>query len=349
MIDFTNAEIEQLVVHKVGNKQREEDNFISEELTSINLELNEMLLQYFSKSFADYTETYHFVHDIEISYNEINGMTKDIFENPDKFYENSIHILKHLYEQSNHPHIKSGELFIVEFADIIYENEDASGIGIFKAENKDFFIKLSENNKQIIINKEDGINIKKLDKGCIILNTNNDDGYRVLSVDNNNYDAEYWKTNFLGIEYIKDNNFETKNYLNLCQSFSSDVISEKVGKKEQIDFLNQTVKYFDKNEQMNTNNFANSLFENQETKDAFNSFKTQYENENDIEISDDFELSKTVFKKQKRTFKNVIKLDTNISIKLDFNNPESSEKFIEKAFDEKKEMHYYKIYFNKEI
>ena len=349
MIDFTNSEIEQLVIHKVGNKQREEDNFISEEQISVDVELNELLLQYFSKSFSDITETYHFVHDIELSYNEINGIAKDIFENPDKFYDNSVNILKHLYEQSNHPHIKAGDLFIVEFADIIYENEDASGIGIFKAENKDFFIKLSEENKQIIINKEDGINIKKLDKGCIILNKNDDDGFRVLSIDNNNYDAEYWKTNFLRIDYIKDNNFETKNYLSLCKSFASDVISEKIGKKEQIDFLNQTVKYFDNNEQMNTDEFSNSLFENDETKDTFNAFKIKYENDNDVEISDDFELSKTVFKKQKRTFKNVIKLDTNIQIKLDFNNPESSDKFIEKAYDDKKEMYYYKVFFNKEI
>lgn len=349
MIDFASAEIEQLVVHKVGNKQREEEIFVSEDLVEINVELSELLLKYFSKSFEDYTETYHFVHDIELSYNEINGMAKDVFDKPEKFHENSVHILKHLFEQSNHPHIKSGDLFVCEFTDVMYDGEAVSAIGIFKAESKDFFIKLSEKNNQIEVKSEDGISVKKLDKGCIILNTESDDGFRVLSVDNNKYDAEYWKVNFLGLDYIKDDNYETKNYLNLCKSFASDVISENVGKKEQIDFLNQTVKYFDNNEQMDTEDFTGSLFENDETKNAFNTFKKRYEATNDVDISDNFELSKTVFKKEKRSFKNFIKLDTNIQIKLDFNNPESTDKFIEKGYDESKEMYYYKVFFNKEI
>lgn len=349
MIDFTNTEIEQLVIHRVGNKQREEANLISETLTTLNAELEELLIGYFGKSFIDHTETYRFVHDIDISYNELNGISKEIFEDPGDFYNKSVLILKHLYEQSSHPHIKAGDLFICEFTGVLFDNESVSAIGIFKSERKDSFLKLSDNEKQIVIDKHDGISIKKLDKGAIILNFQEEDGFRVLSVDNNKYDAEYWKVNFLNIDYLKDEKFETKNYLNLCKSFATEVIAEKAGKKEQIDFLNQTVKYFDNNDEMDVKDFADSLFENEDTVNAFNSFKKRYEDENDLEFSDKFELSKTVFKKEKRSFKNFIKLDTNIQIKLDFNNPESTDKFVEKGYDQEKEMYYYKVFFNKEI
>ena len=53
-------------------------------------------------------------------------------------------------------------------------------------------------------------------------------------------------------------------------------------------------------------------------------------------------------KKLAGSLKNTIQLDTNIQIKLDFINPESAEKFVEKGWDEEKQMYYYLVYFNKE-
>ncbi|MBC7555548.1 MAG: nucleoid-associated protein, partial [Chryseobacterium sp.] len=49
-----------------------------------------------------------------------------------------------------------------------------------------------------------------------------------------------------------------------------------------------------------------------------------------------------------KSIKNVINLDTHIQIKLDFINPESAEKYVEKGWDEEKQMYYYLVYFNKE-
>ena len=50
----------------------------------------------------------------------------------------------------------------------------------------------------------------------------------------------------------------------------------------------------------------------------------------------------------RKKIKNVIDLDTNIQIRMDFINPESADKFIEKGWDEEKQMYYYLVYFNKE-
>ena len=52
--------------------------------------------------------------------------------------------------------------------------------------------------------------------------------------------------------------------------------------------------------------------------------------------------------KTREKIKNVINLDTNIQIKLDFINSESADKFVEKGWDEEKQMYYYLVYFNKE-
>ena len=44
--------------------------------------------------------------------------------------------------------------------------------------------------------------IEKLDKGCIIFNTSKADGYRLLSVDSNNYDSEYWIHHFVHVAVL---------------------------------------------------------------------------------------------------------------------------------------------------
>jgi hypothetical protein len=46
--------------------------------------------------------------------------------------------------------------------------------------------------------------------------------------------------------------------------------------------------------------------------------------------------------------KGIINLDTNIQIKMDFVNSDSADKFVEKGWDEEKQMYYYLVYFNKE-
>jgi hypothetical protein len=55
-----------------------------------------------------------------------------------------------------------------------------------------------------------------------------------------------------------------------------------------------------------------------------------------------------VLKKEKSKLKTEIKLDTNISIKLDVDAPEAASEYLERGYDEEKKMKYYKVYFNEE-
>lgn len=350
MIDYSNIRIEQVVVHQVGNKMREEEMIVSQELLEMEESLEMLLQQYFLKSFGEHNEIYHFVHPVEEVYNELRGISENFFEDTSLFYEASTQILTHLYDQSNHPHIKAGELFVVHFEDILIEDEIVRGLGVFKAESKDAFLRILASSQQVMLSNDHGINVKKLDKGCIVFNTDKEDGYRVVSVDNNRYDAEYWKQNFLSIDYIQDHNYETKNYVEMCKSFANDVIREKESKKEQIDFLNQSVQYFDSNDSIDTAEFSNEIFgTNDDLRQDFMNYKEAYSAENDVIIPDEFAISKLALEKQKRKIKNFIKLDTNIQIKLDFKNPNASRAYIEKGFDNDRGMNYYKVFYNNEL
>ena len=61
-----------------------------------------------------------------------------------------------------------------------------------------------------------------------------------------------------------------------------------------------------------------------------------------------FDIANKAVSDARKKIKNVINLDTNIQIKMDFINPESAERFVEKGWDEERQMYYYLVYFNKE-
>lgn len=348
MIDISAATLNQLVIHRVGNQSKDEGFFASTQVAIIDQPISELLLDYFLKHFQQASETYRFVHPVDVNMNIVYHAAKNTFDDPATLLDQSKHILQHLYDQSRHPHIKAGDLFVATFDNILLYDELVSAIGIFKAENKDSFITLKEIDDKIMINKEMGLGARRVDKGCLIMESDKEEGYRLLSIDHNNYDADYWMRQFLSMDYIKDDNFDTKAYIDFCKSFSEEVVKEKLDKKGQIDFLNQSVRYLESVDTVDVEVFKDTIFGDEELKKDFDSYKKNFESNNNLQIADQFEVSATVLKKQKKKLKSLIQLDTGIKIRLDFQNTDSVERFITKGYDTDKAMHYYKVYFNTE-
>ena len=349
MLDFSTVLINDLAIHRVGNKHNEEDFFISPSTFQMTEGLSLMMLDYFVKPFIKVEDSYQFTHEVDLSYNELNGICKDIFSNPDSLYINSVKILKHLHEQSAHPHIKTGDVFIAHFADILFQDKMVQAVGIFKSENKKSFLEIGGDADGLEIIEKLGIDIKKLDKGCFVFDIEEEDGYRVCTVDSNNYDTEYWMNEFLGIKAIENEVFHTKEYVNLCQGFAQEVINDQDSKTEEINFLNKSVKFMERNEDIDIEQFKDEVLVDNNRKEEFDQYKSMYEEQNSVAIPDAFHVSQPVLEKQKKKIKNEIKLDTNIQIKVSVNNPESTDRFIEKGYDHERDMNFYKVYFNNEL
>ncbi|TYQ00378.1 nucleoid associated protein NdpA [Tenacibaculum adriaticum] len=348
MIKRTRAEISKCIIHKVANKYNSGSNSLSESLVRFDEESYELLLPFLLKPFSAVTQSFRFSHHADVRLNELNKYTSDIFEDENTFIEHSKNIANHLYEQSNSAQIKTGDLLIVLFEGIEYKDVLTEAVGIFKIENKvDFFqTYLDDDSFDVVVQK--GISTKKLDKGCLILNSSDTEGTVVLSVDNNNYDAQYWIKNFLSVKYADDRNLHTQNYLEMCKEFSEEVIKPEYGKQEQSTFLANTVDYFKEHESVDYHGFKEEIFEEDKHKDLFEDYKKHFEKLNDVLIRNNFEVSDVVLKKEKSKFKTEIKLDTNILIKIDVDAPDASTEYLEKGYDEDKKMKYYKVYFNEE-
>ena len=338
------AAIINIALHLVGNKTNNENFVISKSIMMIDYEIKDLLLNYFLSSFTS-EEYYQLYNDSDLVLNEVYTYVSKIFDEPEQLYEQSLNLTKHLYEQSTHPKIKGGEFYTVYFKDCILDGETLDAVGLFKSENKDTFLKVLRENGNFNLESDKGINIKKLDKGCLIFNKDRENGYVVAVVDNTNKDveAQYWIDDFLHVRQRKDEYANTQNFMALAKNF---VIKElpkefEVSKADQIDLLNKSLHFFKEKETFNINDFSHEVIAQPEVIERFHQYKQEYETQSDIVIDNQFEISESACKKQQRSYKRVINLDKKIQIIIAGNRQN-----VEQGEDERGK--FYKVYYKDE-
>jgi hypothetical protein len=349
MVSFFEASLAQLSIHRVGNKLQDEFYVLSDHSLQIEDEfLSNLLMQYYLKPFEKVNEVYRFIHSSDMNLNELFHFSTEVFKEKGRFHEVSQQITKYLYDLTNHPKIKSGELYVAYFNNVQIEGELLDAIGIFKSETKETYLKVYPEDTGFNLEYEqEGINIQKLDKGCLIFNSDKEEGYKVLVVDQTNRagEAVYWKDEFLQLKVRNDNYNQTSNTLNVYKSFVTNKLEEnfEMTKADKIDLLNRSMKYFKEKESFQMDEFSNEVIGNPQAIESFKSFKQNYEKEFDTEIADSFDISSPAVKKQAKGFKSVLKLDKNFHIYIHGNKD-----LIEKGFDDGKAMNFYKVYFKEE-
>ena len=342
MISSINARIKSCAIHKVGNKLRDEGCLLSERQFEDYDSIHEFLIEYFFTSFKS-EEYFSFYHNIDMSMNEVYMSVRNIFSDTSLILNKSIDLAKHLYEQSTHPKVKGGEFYVVYFEDCMINGKSADAIGLFKSENKDTFLKIQHKSQGFMIESEKGISINKLDKGCLIFNTEREKGYLVAIVDNTNKgsEAKYWTDDFLHVRPRKDSFNQTQNMLSLCKSFVSQLPGDN-GKVEKATYMNRSVEAL-KEESVNINTFAEQVFGTPELASKFKHYKESYQKERDIEIDDTFKPSSTAIKRKATGTMTTIKLDKNFDINI-----HGGEQYIVRGYDEERGMHYYQLFFKEE-
>jgi hypothetical protein len=349
MITFIEATIANLSIHKTGNKLLDEPLTLSEQPLQITDEvLNELLMQYFLQPFEKVNEIYHLHHPAaDINLNEVYAFATQIFTDSETFHPTSKQLAQHLYDIASHPKIKSGELYVVHFTNLQVEGELHDALGIFKSENKEPYLTVQQQPEGFTLQyQQEAINIKKLDKGCLVFNTQKEEGYKVAIIDQTNRsEAQYWIDEFLKLKVRNDNYSQTHNVLSVYKTFVTQKMDEEfdLNKTDKIDLLNRSIKYFKENEQFNLDDFGNEVIGNEQGIALFNAYKIQQQEHFDAPLENNFAIHNMAVKKQARIYKSVLKLDKNFHIYIHGNN-----ELIEKGFDEEKNMNFYKVYFREE-
>ena len=336
--------IDRIILHYVGNKTNGDGIAVSECSMELSDTTKENIISLVNNSFES-EECYELYYSPKLELNPVYTFVRSIFDNSNNFENQSQNFARHLYEQSTHPKIKGGEFYTVYFKDCIVDNETVDAIGLFKSENKDTFLKVLREGGNFNLESEQGINIKKLDKGCLIFNKDRENGYVVAVVDNTNkgVDAQYWIDDFLHVRQRKDEYANTENVMAMAKQFITKELPKEfeVPKADQIDLLNRSLQFFKEKDSFDMEEYADEVIEQPEVIESFKSYKKNYEEEHAMEIDDSFTISQHAFKKQQRSYKRIIRLDKKIQIIIDGNRDH-----IEQGEDEKGK--YYKVYYNTE-
>ncbi len=336
-MDLKNAYIQHLTLQKVGHKIREEKSIYATETTVVDERKEEDLIPFLLSPFRKNLEVKQFSHYTEkLEFNKVYQLTKNYINEDDDFVKFSNDILTELFNASLHPQIKSGEVFMVELNNVLYDDIPCKAIGIYKLENKSKFIRFDERNS-IDYDVLKGYKLDKIDKAALILDVHQEEGYRVFTIDNQKAESEFWTKNFLEVTPVVNPRFQTKKYIQAIEDFSH-IVLEKTNKKDQANFINNSIEtlinYDFMNPDINSEIFA-------EHKEEFN----QYLQENEIPIN--FEIDTSELLSQAKKIKSIIKLDTGITVNIDLLNTDSKDE-IERGYDEERKMFYYKVYFNTE-
>ncbi len=354
---FESSSIASVAVHRVGNKETSEGYILSDKPVKLSEALQDLLVNYFISPFK-VEEYYHLCDDDNLQLNNIYQAACQVFDDADSLMDVSRGIAKHLYDSCTHPNIKGGDLFVVYFSECQWNGETTNALGIFKSENKSQFLKVlhdeeewsreSGNESASAIFKMDidkGIDVNKLDKGALIFNLERDKGFIVSVVDatNRGMDAVYWKDSFLHICQRQDEYYNTHQVMQAYKKFVTDELPQQyeVSKADQADLLNRSVSFFKENESFDMDDFARDVIGQPEVIDSFKQYREQYEQENDVQLPDNFCISEGAVKKQARSYRSVIKLDKNFHIYV-----HGDRKLIEQGEDEKGK--FYKVYYNEE-
>ncbi|PBQ30734.1 hypothetical protein CNR22_02745 [Sphingobacteriaceae bacterium] len=345
MIDFSRAQLTHFIVHFVGNKGLGEELTYSEKLIQFKDDfVKETVLRYFLTPFK--TDIYYqFKGKVDVSLASVANATEDLFNSQSDFVNLSKQVASHLYNQSMHPKISGGEFFVCYFKDAMVDGELADAIGYFKTENKETFLKVYQHVDEFDVDCDNGININKLDKGCIVFNTEKNKGYKMSIVDTNNKVAEcalYWEEDFLNAVIKPNGYYHTKNFMDASRGFCEEILTEanNVEKKDQMMMLNKSASYFKEKDTFNLKDFEKEVLVQPEIIEAFNEYRGDYNKKMDLTAIDEFDVSQTAVKKNAKYMKSVVKLDKNFHIYI-----HSKHDYVERGFDDERGLKYYKLYY----
>lgn len=343
MLEITGAGIEHLILHKTGNAEHQEGFRLSKNELELDEDLQPLLLQYFLSKIKG-----QFFFRFRSDDAPLKALAASLFEGSGEFVALSAKIASLLHESSTHPGIKPGDLFVCLFRDILFNGEPVEALGVFKSENKDQYLKIFEKKDDFTVQSESGINLNKIDKACLILNAEAEEGYVIAMIDNSKAqdEAVFWKDKFIQAVPREDKDVQTRSFMKLCKDFCEEVLTEdnQVNRQDQMMIKGKTREYLNRKEKVNVEDFAREVLETPEVVHAFHDYKENFFKKAEIQPFEEFEISPDTVKSNKKFLKSVLKLDKNFHIYVHGNH-----EYLQKGYDEEKNMNFYQLFFHKEL
>ncbi len=269
-------EIKKATIQVVGNKTRGEGLSAASVLADVSGS-SEFLTKMVEKSFMmDDLKRFSYIESVEL--NPVYQFVSKAFDDEEAFLKQSVNIATFLYDQSIHPNIRSGELYVL-LLECEYKKETVEAVAILKSEKKDPFLATDNDGREISVRTIYGTGLKGLDKGCLVLNVNREKGYVVGMVDNTNNgsDAQYWTDSFLHVTNCEDDYHQTVKLTEMLTAFSKQVAEQSAAEGAVV--AKKTTELLKKSKAVQVDELSERLCANNEQREQFAAFRQEFEEE----------------------------------------------------------------------
>ena len=347
-VNFKDAQLAGMALAKVGNSGRDEPLQTSQQTCQFQDEEAELLTANFLKSFKS-LELNGLTHHSDLNNNELFTYATAIFDQNETLVENAAKIAGHLHAKSTHPNIKAGDLCVSLMEGIMCDGEVAQALIIVKSESKAPFLQVSMVEGDLKLMMQQGIYPDKMDKGCLIINAYREDGFVVYLYDKSGGSTQFWKRDFVGAAPIKDETYHTRRFAEVAVAFAEEGMSEEVKPEERVDVANRALSYLTEAENFDMDEFSQQALGEPDLIEKFETFRKDYQEDEEVELKDKFVVEKKEAKKAKKRLKAKLKLDVGVAMNFTSGFLDDSEKFLERGFDDDKHMNFVKVFFHREV
>ena len=347
MINKIDASIQRLMIHHIGRATENEGvTYIENEVDLPRPSIKDLLLSFFIDSFTS-PEFYTFdTQRIQDGTLPLLDPVEQIFEDPDALELQSKAIAKLLYQHSDHPNIKSGDLLISYISDLFVDDEVVNAVAIIKVENLQSFLQLNRDPDRYHVHSLEGISLDKIDKACLIFNTESEHGYKICALDkvSKGSEAKFWMEDFLCLKARTDDFYFTKNYIQATKSFIKDRMKPiyETDTADEAVIMNRSLNFLTNEEDFDSKEYERRIFKDEAVIADFQEYKQDFAEEKDVRLAEDFKISHAAIKNQSKVFKSVLKLDKNFHVYI-----HGSRDMIEKGTDDMGRK-FYRLFYNEE-
>ena len=329
-------EIKAATIQIVGNKTRGEGLSSASSLADVSDSID-FLTKLIEKSFTmDDLKCFSYIESVEL--NPVYQFASKIFNDNETFLKQSVNIATYLYDQSVHPNIRSGELYVL-LLECEYKKTAVDAIAILKSEKKDPFLATDNDGREISVRTIYGTGMKGLDKGCLILNVDRENGYVIGTVDNTNNgsDAQYWTDSFLHVTDCDDDYHQTVKLMDMCKGFMKQ--QDDISDIERAIAAKRTADVFAAGETIQVDALADMICQDDKQKQEFAAYKKAFEKQNGG-FAGEVNVGKKAAIRKPVTKMTTLKLGADFEVKV--LNPEAK---IEGGVDKKSGKKYYTLYY----
>lgn len=198
-MNIDSARVLKLIVHRVGNRIREEGTRLSNHAFDAGTDVDAILVDHYLRGTLDGGERYAFTHESTLDLNDVRRFAMDALGSDDTFAEASRAIARHLYSKSTHPGVAGGDLFVVLFELQGGPNDGVRVLGLFKTEVTERFLVVDDATPDLIIAGLSGIDPRHLQKAALVFGHD----ATVIAVERGKSRTRYWLEDFLKLAPVQ--------------------------------------------------------------------------------------------------------------------------------------------------